>query len=399
MIQWLDFVISFNSMMSLFSRNSFSWFIKLCLFLSWQIAVAEMPILIPAKPMLAAKGYILKDFHSGEVLAEKNSSERLAPASLTKIMTAYVVFKELGAGNLSLDEKVTISENAWKTPGSRMFVEVGTQVTVENLLQGMIIQSGNDASVALAEHVAGNETIFASMMNQHAQQLGLTNTLFANSMGLPAENHYTTAEDLAKLAYHLIKDFPEYYRWDSQKEFTYNKITQPNRNRLLWKDPSVDGIKTGYTKKAGYCMVTSAKRGDMRLIAVVMGTNSESARANESQTLLNYGFRFFETHRLFQGDKSLKEARVWQGANKTLQLGLKEDLYVTIAKRNYKNLKVLTNVDKGIVAPITKGAKYGSVDVKLDGKMLVTRPLIALTAIPKGSFVQRLYDKALLLME
>jgi len=386
-------------MMSLFDRNSFSWFIKLCLFLSWQIAVAEMPILIPAKPMLAATGYILEDFHSGEVLAEKNADERLAPASLTKIMTAYVVFKELGAGNLSLDEKVTISEKAWKTPGSRMFIEVGTQVTVEDLLKGMIIQSGNDASVALAEHVAGNETIFASMMNQHAQQLGLTNTRFANSMGLPAENHYTTARDLAKLSHHLIKDFPEYYRWDSQKEFTYNKITQPNRNRLLWKDASVDGIKTGHTKEAGYCMVTSAKRDDMRLIAVVMGTSSESARSNESQTLLNYGFRFYETHRLFQGNKSLKEARVWQGAHKTLQLGLKEDLYVTIAKRNYKNLKVLTNVDKGIVAPITKGAKYGNVEVKLEGKIIVSKPLVALKEIAKGSFVQRLYDKALLLME
>lgn len=361
-------------------------------------AIADT-LLIPNEPKIAASSYILEDFDSGKILAEKNADERLAPASLTKIMTAYVIFKELELGNLNLTDKVNISEKAWKTPGSRMFIEVGSEVSVENLLQGMIIQSGNDASVALAEHVAGNEAMFAEMMNQHALKLGLVNTHFANSMGLPAKNHYTTARDLAKLARYLIKHFPEYYKWDSRKEFTYNKITQKNRNRLLWKDKSVDGIKTGYTKEAGYCMVASAKRDKMRLIAVVMGTKNETARATETQTLLNYGFHFYETHQLFKGNKSLKEARVWQGEYKEVPLGLKEDLYVTIAKRNYENLKILTKVDKDITAPINKNESYGTVDVSLAGKHIISQPLVALKSIAKGSVLQRLYDKTLLLVK
>jgi len=379
------------------SRNYFVFLIALLL--STSVVNAANSILIPAAPRVAAKSFILLDFNSGKVIAEKNADQRLAPASLTKIMTVYVVFRELKSGHLTLDEKVTISKKAWQTPGSRMFVEVNKQVSIENLLQGVIIQSGNDASVALAEHVAGDEATFAAMMNQHAERLNMLDSHFENSMGLPSKNHYTTARDLAKLTVAVIREFPEYYRWDSEKEFTFNNITQPNRNKLLWRDKSVDGVKTGYTEEAGYCMVASAKREEMRLISVVMGTASANARANESQTLLNYGFRFFETHQLYKAKTSLTDARVWKGDSKELPMGLKEDLYVTIPRRHYNDLKAEINLDKKIMAPVKQGASFGTVNVSLADEIVANKPLVALKTINKGGFIERLYDEAMLMLE
>jgi len=363
------------------------------------VANAENKILIPAAPTIAAKSYILLDFNSGKVLADKDADVKLAPASLTKIMTVYVVFRELSSGRLFLDEKVTISKKAWRTPGSRMFVEVNKQVSVEDLLKGVIIQSGNDASVALAEHVAGDEATFAAMMNQHAERLGMRDSHFENSMGLTSKNHYVTARDLAKLTVAVISEFPEYYRWDSEKEFTFNKITQPNRNKLLWRDKSVDGVKTGYTEEAGYCMVGSAKRDNMRLISVVMGTASANARANESQTLLNYGFRFYETHHLYKSNEQLADPRVWKGDSKNLPLGLVDDLYITIPRRHYSDLKAEIKFDKRIIAPLSQGDSFGTVNISLAGDVVANRPLIALNSVAEARFVDRLYDEALLFLE
>jgi len=362
-------------------------------------ANAENKILTPAAPSVAAKNFILIDFNSGRVLAEKNADAKVAPASLTKIMTVYVVFRELNSGRLSLDEKVRISKKAWQTPGSRMFIEVNKQVSVEDLLKGVIIQSGNDASVALAEHVAGDEMTFAAMMNQHAQRLGMEGSHFENSMGLTSKNHYVTVRDLVKLTKAIINEFPEYYKWDSEKEFTFNKITQPNRNKLLWRDKSVDGVKTGYTEEAGYCMVASAQREDMRLISVVMGTSSANARANESQTLLNYGFRFFKTHKLYAGNEELSSPRVWKGDAKTLSLGILDDLYVTIPRRHYNDLKAEIKFDKKIIAPVNEGDSFGSVNVSLAGDVMINKPLVALNSVAEGGLIDRIYDEALLFLE
>jgi D-alanyl-D-alanine carboxypeptidase (penicillin-binding protein 5/6) len=362
------------------------------------VAAVDKGILMPSPPTVVATSYILEDFNSKKVIVEKDSDKKLSPASLTKIMTAYVVFKEMKKGKLNLDDKVTVTENAWRMPGSRMFIEVGTQVTVEDLLKGLIIQSGNDASVALAEHISVTEENFVILMNEEAKRLGLTNTHFENSMGLPTENHYTTAKDLITLTRALITDFPEYYAWESQKEFTYNKITQRNRNRLLWKDSTVDGVKTGHTNEAGYCMVASAKRDTMRLISVVMGTKSESARATESQSLLNYGFRFYETHRLYQAQQSLKKIRIWKGEHQELKLGVEKDIYITIAKRYYEDLKIETKIDKRIVAPVTKGQRHGTVTISLKGKVVKTAPLVALESIAEGGIFRRLYDQLLQLI-
>ena len=365
----------------------------------FQVNAENTEITTPPPPTIDASAYILQDYHTGKVLAENNADAKLAPASLTKIMTVYVIFRELSNGHLHLDDTVSISEKAWKTSGSRMFVELGNQVKVEDLLKGVIIQSGNDASVALAEHVGGNEETFAEMMNQHAIRLGMTNSHFKNSDGLPVEDHYTSARDLAILTTALIKEFPDYYRWFSQKEFTFNKITQQNRNKLLSRDESVDGVKTGFTDDAGYCLVASALREDMRLISVVMGAKSANARANENQTLLNYGFRFFESHRLYQGKITLNEARVWKGASKTVALGLAEDIYATIPRRQYKDLKAVINVDKKITAPVAEGAKLGSVKVTLKDQVVMDKDLVALKAVDQGNIFQRLTDSMLMMME
>ena len=369
------------------------------LFINFQVSAESPEVSTPSAPTINAAAYILHDYHTGKVLAENNADAKLAPASLTKIMTVYVVFTELSNGHLHLEDMVTISEKAWKTSGSRMCVELGTQIKVEDLLKGVIIQSGNDASVALAEHVGGNEETFAEMMNQHAIRLGMANSHFKNSDGLPVEDHYTTARDLAILTTALIKEFPDYYRWFSQKEFTFNKITQQNRNKLLSRDESVDGVKTGFTDDAGYCLVASALREDMRLISVVMGAKSANARANENQTLLNYGFRFYESHRLYQGKTALNEARVWKGASKTISLGLAEDIYVTIPRRQYKDLKAVINVDKKITAPVADGAKLGSVKVTLKDEVVINKDLVALKAVDQGNIFQRLSDSVMMMME
>ncbi|MFI3179031.1 MAG: D-alanyl-D-alanine carboxypeptidase family protein [Methylococcaceae bacterium] len=367
------------------------------LFINFQVSAESPELSTPSAPTIDAAAYILQDYHTGKVLAENNADAKLAPASLTKIMTVYVVFTELSNGHLHLEDMVTISEKAWKTSGSRMFVELGNQIKVEDLLKGVIIQSGNDASVALAEHVGGNEETFAEMMNQHAIRLGMANSHFKNSDGLPVEDHYTTARDLAILTTALIKEFPDYYRWFSQKEFTFNKITQQNRNKLLSRDESVDGVKTGFTDDAGYCLVASALREDMRLISVVMGAKSANARANENQTLLNYGFRFYESHRLYQGKTALNEARVWKGASKTISLGLAEDIYVTIPRRQYKDLKAVINVDKKITAPVADGAKLGSVKVTLKDEVVINKDLVALKAVDQGNIFQRLSDSVMMM--
>ncbi len=366
---------------------------------AFQANAENTEITTPPAPNVAAKAYILQDFHTGKVLAENNADARLAPASLTKIMTVYVVFRELSSGHLHLDDVATISEKAWKTSGSRMFIELGNKVKIEDLLKGVIIQSGNDASVALAEHVAGNEATFADMMNQQAARLGMTNSHFKNSDGLPMEDHYTSARDLAILTTALIKEFPDYYRWFSQKEFTYNNITQQNRNKLLSRDESVDGVKTGFTDDAGYCLVASALREEMRLISAVMGAKSANARASENQALLNYGFRFFESHRLYEGKKPLNEARIWKGADKTIPLGLAEDLYATIPRRQYNDLKGVITVDKKITAPVQEGAKHGSVKVTLKDEVIAEKDLIALKTVEQGNIIRRLTDSVLMMME
>ena len=379
----------------------FKSFIPFLFFLStvaFQANAETAESLTPAAPTIAASAYILQDFHTGKVLAENNADTKLAPASLTKIMTVYVALKEISKGHLHLTDLATISQRARDASGSRMFLEVKQQVKVEDLLKGIIIQSGNDASIALAEHIATQESTFADMMNQQAAQLGMKNTHFQNSDGLPIENHYTTARDLTTLTSALIKEFPEYYPWFSQKEFTFNKIVQHNRNLLLGRDESVDGVKTGFTDDAGYCLVASSLREGMRLISVVMGTKSSKARADENQKLLNYGFRFFESHRLYEGKKSLKDAKLWKGADNTIPLGLAEDLYATIPRRHYDDLKATIVVDKKITAPVKEGDKYGSVNVELKGEIVSQKDLIALKSVEKGNVFYRAYDSIMMMM-
>jgi D-alanyl-D-alanine carboxypeptidase (penicillin-binding protein 5/6) len=368
--------------------------------LCFVVAVLEAaPLPIPKPPATGAKAYILQDFDSQRVVAEKDSEQSIEPASITKLMTAYAVFMELKSANITLEDMVTVSEKAWRTPGSRMFIEVGKQVSVKDLLQGMIIQSGNDATVALAEYIAGSEETFAALMNRHAEELGMTGSHFMNSTGLPDAEHYMSARDIALLAGKLIREFPEYYKWYSQKEFTYNDITQYNRNKLLWRDESVDGVKTGHTDSAGYCLVTSAKQEDMRLISVVLGTDSETARADASQALLNYGFRFFETHKLYDGGNQLATSRVWKGETESVSLGIDKPLYATIPRGQYKSLDASMTIDNRITAPVAAGKALGKVHVTLGETVIAEQELVALQAINEGSFWQRIIDEALLYFE
>jgi D-alanyl-D-alanine carboxypeptidase (penicillin-binding protein 5/6) len=352
---------------------------------------------VPKAPVLSAKSYILKDFASGYVIAALNAEQRLPPASITKLMTAYVVSNELSMGNITLEDEVLISEKAWRMVGSRSFIEVNTKVTVGVLLRGMIIQSGNDAAVALAEHIAGSEETFSQMMNQYAQQLGMFNTNYQNATGLPGKEHYTTAKDIAILSAAVIRDFPEHYAWYAEKEFTYNNITQQNRNKLLWRDKSVDGLKTGHTQEAGYCLAASSERQGTRLISVVLGTGSENARAQETQKLLSYGFRFFETHVLYGAGQDITSNRVWKGSANIVNLGLEKPLTITVPRGSYKKLVVTTNLNLPIIAPIIIGQVLGNVDIHLEGKLVATRSLMALEAIEKGSWWRRLIDTLLLL--
>jgi D-alanyl-D-alanine carboxypeptidase (penicillin-binding protein 5/6) len=358
---------------------------------------AQMPV--PAGPELSARGYILLDHNSGQPLAVKNENEHLDPASITKLMTAYAAFRALRSEQIKLQDQVLISENAWRTPGSRMFVEVNTRVSVEDLLQGMIVQSGNDASVALAEHMAGTEGTFAQIMNQYAAELKMNDTQYSNSTGLPSEGHYTSAADIARLATAIIREFPKYYRWYSQREFIYNGITQKNRNALLWRDPTVDGMKTGMTDAAGYCLVSSAERDGMRLIAVVLGTKNPSIRAKESQALLNYGFRFFETRLVYEAGGEVTEARVWKGEMENTSLGLKNDLYVTIPRGSYDQLRAQIELPAQVIAPVMETTELGVVRINLNQEILAEENLVALNTINEGTIWQIAKDSVLLWFE
>lgn len=351
----------------------------------------------PSPPPIAANAYLLIDYHSGTLLASKDPDKRVEPASLTKIMTSYIVAHELDSGKIHPDDLVTISEKAWKMPGSKMFIEVGKKIPVRDLIKGMIIQSGNDATVALAEYIAGSEEVFAQLMNQWAQKLGMTHTHFVNSTGLPDPNHYTTARDLSILARALIRDFPNHYARYKEKVFTYNGITQYNRNKLLWQDPSVDGIKTGHTQSAGYCLVASAKRDTMRLISIVLGADSERKRISESQKLLNYGFRFYDTVHLYKQGQRLSDQKVWEGKTDVLPIGLSDDLYITIPRGEYKNVQPVMEIETVLKAPIQAGQQVGTLKVTLHDEVIAQRPLIALKNIEEGSFFKKLLDQAKLM--
>lgn len=362
-------------------------------------AYAQTLMPTPAPPIIGAKSYLVIDATTGHELAALDPDIALAPASLTKIMTSYVVFHALQQGQIGLDDEVTISEKAWRMPGSRMFVEVGKRVSVEDLLMGMIVQSGNDASVALAEHVAGDESVFADMMNQYAARLGMSSTHFANATGLPAEGHVTTARDLAMLARAMIAEFPDYYSWHAIRDFTFNEITQSNRNRLLWRDPSVDGLKTGHTDDAGYCLVASAERDGMRVISVVLGTASEKARADGSLALINYGFRFFETRLLFAAGEQVTNARVWKSANETSRLGVLDDVYITVRRGTYEQLESAVDMPAIVEAPLTAGQPVAELRVNFGEREILRTPLRALEDNPRGSFWQRTVDGISLMFE
>lgn len=365
--------------------------VLLLLTLTLQQAMAQS-VLIPSPPAIAASSYLLMDPKSGTILMEENSHERLPPASLTKMMTAYIVERELDEGRISMSDMVPVSVNAWKTGGSRTFIQEGTQVPVEDLLKGVIIQSGNDASVALAEFVAGSEDAFVDIMNQQAQLLGMKDTHFENATGLPAKDHYSTAHDLALLAQAIINDYPENYGLYAEKHFTYNNIRQPNRNSLLWRDDSVDGLKTGHTEEAGYCLVASAKKGDTRFIAVVMGTDSTAARAREIQKMLNYGFRYYTTEKLFSQGQELVSSRVWGGLQNDVSIGVTGDVYVTIPQGARQNLESSVDLDSVIRAPVSAGDELGRVTVLYDGKSIVDQPVVALSEVPEGGLFKRLWD-------
>ncbi|WP_355661025.1 D-alanyl-D-alanine carboxypeptidase family protein [Halomonas salifodinae] len=358
-------------------------------------AQAQQPTpqtMIPAPPQLAASSWILMDANSGEVLVEHNADERLPPASLTKLMTAYLVERELDQGNIAMEDPVTISERAWRTGGSKMFVEVGTQVSIHDLLYGIIIQSGNDASVAVAEHLAGGERPFADLMNQHATRLGMHNTNFVNATGLPDADHYSSARDMALLSRYIINDYPEHYAVYSERYFTYNDIRQPNRNRLLWRDPSVDGLKTGHTSEAGYCLVASAERDGMRLISVVMGTASEEARAQETQKLLSYGFRYYETLKVYEADEVVATPRIWGGEVDELRLGVDGALWATVPRARNEGLNARLSLPDAINAPVAAGERVGTLQVVLGDEVVAERPLVALEPVEQGGLFKRLLD-------
>lgn len=361
-------------------------------------AAPRAPQAIPAPPTVPATAYLLMDFHSGRVLAESNPDQRLEPASLTKIMTAHVVFQELKAGHVRLEDEVLISKKAWRTGGSRTFIEVDKRVPLEILLKGMIIQSGNDASVALAEHVAGSEETFAQMMNDDAKRLGMTGSHFVNSTGLPDPNHYSTARDLAKIAAATIREFPEYYPWYAIKELDYNNIKQHNRNRLLGRDESVDGVKTGHTEAAGFCLVASAKRDEMRLISVVMGTKGEEARAVHSLALLNYGFRFYESRKLLDKRQEVATLRVWNGDPAELPVGPAEAVYATLPREQTKNVEARIELEPTVMAPVAAGQPVGRVLLERgEQKELVGEvPLVALREAAEGGIFRRGWDSLLL---
>jgi D-alanyl-D-alanine carboxypeptidase (penicillin-binding protein 5/6) len=370
---------------------------RLVVALSLGAAAVTAAAQTPIPPTLAAREWLLIDMSSGQTLGALKPDEKIEPASLTKLMTAYVVFEALHQKTLSLDTPVLISEKAWKTGGSKMFIKVGDSVPAGELIKGMIIQSGNDASIALSEAVGGTEENFAQLMNREAERLGMKDTHFSNATGLPDPTHLTTARDLSVLAQALIRDFPEEYaRYYSTKEYCYNKICQPNRNRLLWLDSAVDGMKTGFTDAAGYCLVSSGKRGERRLVSVVLGTASASARIQESQKLLNWGFLAFEAAQQHKAGEAISEAKVWKGAQKTVKLGFLQDFVITVPKGEAGNLKAELITEQPLIAPIRKGQKVGTLRLTLNGQPYGERPVEALEEVPLGGWFSRLIDAILL---
>jgi D-alanyl-D-alanine carboxypeptidase (penicillin-binding protein 5/6) len=343
-------------------------------------------------PAIAAKAWLLVDHASGQTIAAENADERVEPASLTKLMTAYLAFQALKQNVLAPGQTVAVSERAWKAAGSRMFIEPKTPVTVDELLRGMIVQSGNDACIALAEAIAGTEEAFAQKMNREAQRLGLQNTRFANSTGLPDPQHYSTANDLAKLASALIRDFPEYYALYSIREYRYNNISQPNRNRLLWTDPNVDGVKTGHTENAGYCLVASAKRGNRRLLSVVLGTASDSVRAIESQKLLNHGFQYYDTVRLYEKGQQLSTLEVWKGADGKVKAGFDRDLFFTVPKGESDKVKASLVSHQPLIAPVSRGQQVATLKLAIDGRQIAEFPVLALEAVAVAGPIGRTWD-------
>ena len=356
------------------------------------VLAAQAAVLKPTPPAIKARSYILQDFDTGTVLVEHNADEPVEPASLTKMMTVYVALAQLADGKFQMGDPVLISKKAWKMGGSKMFIEVGKQVPVVDLLKGVIIQSGNDASVALAEFVAGDESAFADLMNQYASQLGMTNTNFVNASGLPHADHYSTARDMANLAAALIRDFPEHYPLHAVRTYTWNNIKQYNRNPLLTRDDSVDGVKTGHTESAGYCLVASAKQDDMRLVSALLGSKSEDSRLTETQSLLRYGFRFFETDRVYEGGAAIRQVRVWQGETEQVEMGIANDLYVTVPRGEFKKLDTGIVVEEQILAPVRAGQQLGVVSITLHGEPIAERPLLALGEVAKGGLWRRLSD-------
>ena len=346
----------------------------------------------PAPPPIAARAWLLMDTASGQLLAAQGEHERAEPASLTKLMTAYVSFSALKAKALQLAQTVPVSERAWRAEGSRMFIEPSRLVTVEELIHGMIVQSGNDACIALAEAIAGSEEAFAQMMNREAKRLGMKDTNFVNSTGLSDPRHYSSAYDMALLAAAVIRDFPEYYRYYSIREYRYNNITQPNRNRLLWLDPNVDGVKTGHTENAGYCLIASAKRGQRRLLSVVLGTASENVRAQESQKLLNYGFQFYDSARLYGKGQAASTVQVWKGSERALKAGLASDLSVSVPKGMTDKLKADLISQQPLLAPVSAGQRVGTLRVMLESKLIGEYPVVALESVAVAGFFGRAWD-------
>jgi D-alanyl-D-alanine carboxypeptidase (penicillin-binding protein 5/6) len=362
-----------------------------------------LPAVAPP-PAIAAKSHILVDFRTGKVLAAANEHARMEPASLTKLMTAYTVYKALQDGAIKMTDQVRVSENAWRTGGaasggSTTMLPINSSASMEDMLRGMIIQSGNDASIALAEHVSGSEAAFSDLMNRHAKELGMTDSHFVNSTGLPHPDHYTSAADIAKVSRAIIAEFPDHYRWYAEKDFVFNGIRQGNRNLLLYRDPTVDGIKTGHTSTAGYCLAASAKRGDSRMISVVMAMANEEARARASQELLNYGFRFFETRRLYEAGKPIAEARVWKGVAEKVSLVVPADVWVTIPRNSMDKISASTEAPRDLEAPIAAGAKLGALRISLGGQPLAETPLVPAAAVPEGSLWRRTVDTVLLWFE
>jgi serine-type D-Ala-D-Ala carboxypeptidase (penicillin-binding protein 5/6) len=353
---------------------------------------ATSAVAIPTAPQVDARAYVVVDYRTDKILAAQEATTRMEPASLTKLMTAYIVFQELAAGKLKLDEQVNVSEHAWRSEGSRTFIELGKPVSVQDLILGMIVQSGNDATIALAERIGGTEETFAQLMNSNAQRLGMSGTHFENSSGLPSAQHYTTAQDLSLLASAIIREYPQYYKWFSVREFEHNGIKQQNRNGLLDKDPTVDGLKTGHTDSAGFCLVTSSLRDGMRLVSVVMGSTSMKARENASAALLNYGFTFYSTKLVVKGGTVLASARVWKGENPAVDLGIKDDLYMTVARGEADGIQTATDVQPRLIAPLSADQTLGTLRIFSGNHQLATMPLHPLKPVAAGGWWRRLID-------